>query len=217
MASRTHSYAARLAHWLFAISGMVLGASGVEILRAFPSFDAKLPHPFVIPVPVPGLGGWLGGALDWHLTFAWLFALAVVLYTFDLAAGGWRRLRLNGEGVRGIWPMMRYYFLRGPKPAVTELYNPLQKSAYWVAAAALGGALLTGAMLSLPVQLAMFVEALGGWQSVRMLHFACFVVLAGFLPGHLLMVALAGWSAMRTMLTGFIHDTPGPASDRSSR
>jgi len=140
-----------------------------------------------------------------------------MLYAFDLAAGGWRRLRMNGEAMRGIWPMVRFYSLRGPKPIVTELYNPLQKSAYWVAAAALAGALLTGAMLSLPVQLQKLVEVAGGWQTVRMLHFACFVVLAGFLPGHLLMMALAGWSAMRTMLTGFVHDTPNPASGRSSR
>jgi len=42
MARKTHSYTARLAHWLFAISGVVLGASGAEIFRAFPSLGVAV-------------------------------------------------------------------------------------------------------------------------------------------------------------------------------
>ena len=47
----THPYLTRFAHWLFAISTLVLGASGLEIFQVFPSFAAKLPEPFEIPVP----------------------------------------------------------------------------------------------------------------------------------------------------------------------
>jgi len=32
----------------------------------------------------------------------------------------------------GVWPMARHYFFFGPKPAVTEIYNPLQTMAYSV-------------------------------------------------------------------------------------
>jgi thiosulfate reductase cytochrome b subunit len=199
----THPYLARLSHWLFAISTVVMGASGLQIFQAFPSFSAKLPEPFALPVPAGlGLGGWLGGALAWHFSFAWPFGLAVMLYAVDLARGGWRRLWLAGDDWRGIWPMARYYFLRGPKPPEPVLYNPLQKSAYLTATAALFVLLLTGLMLAQPVQLAALVSLMGGWQAVRMVHFGCLAVLVGFLPGHLVMVALAGWPAMRAMVTG---------------
>ena len=148
------------------------------------------------------LGGWLGGALAWHFTFAWLFAAAVLLYFLDLARGGWRRVWLSPCDWRGIWPMARYYFLRGPKPALTDLYNPLQKAAYLWMTGTLALALATGALLAQPALLGSFVHALGGWQNVRLLHFACLCAFAGFVPGHLVMVALAGKSAIQAMLTG---------------
>ena len=199
----THPYLARLAHWLFAICVLVLAASGLQIFRAFPSFSAKLPEPWEIPAPAAlALGGWLGGALAWHFTFAWLFAAAMAMYALDLARGGWRRLSLSAADGRGIWPMARYYFFRGPAPQASELYNPLQKAAYLLITAVLFLALLTGAMLAAPVQLAPLVALAGGWQAVRLGHFSCLLAFALFLPGHLVMVAWAGRAAMRTMLTG---------------
>lgn len=199
----THPYLTRLAHWLGAISLLVLGASGLQIFQAFPSFGTKLPQSAELPIPSwVGLGGWLGGALAWHFTFGWLFAFATILYVFELARGGWRRLWLSPSEWRGIWPMARHYFLRGPKPTLTELYNPLQKTAYIFVTGALLMAVLTGAVLAQPVQLSFVLRALGGWQSVRFLHFACLCAFASFIPGHLLMVILAGKPAMRTMLTG---------------
>jgi thiosulfate reductase cytochrome b subunit len=205
----THPYLARLSHWLFAISVLVLGASGLQILRAFPGFTAKLPEPaFSIPVPQKiALGGWLGGALDWHLTFAWFFAFALLLYAIDLASGGWRRLWLSMQELRGIVPMARYYFMRGPMPEITALYNPFQKSAYLVVTIALIAALITGAMMALPVQFSTVLRRAASWQTVRVLHFACLCVFAGFLPGHLVMVALAGRTAMAQMLIGGSNNT----------
>lgn len=151
--------------------------------------------------------GWLGGALDWHLTFAWFFALALMLYAIDLASGGWQRLWLSTQELRGIVPMARYYFMRGPMPEITALYNPLQKSAYLVVTIALIAALITGAMMALPVQFSTVLRGAASWQTVRVLHFACLCVFAGFLPGHLLMVAVAGRTAMAQMLIGGSNNT----------
>jgi thiosulfate reductase cytochrome b subunit len=201
--TRTHPYLARLAHWLFTISILVLGASGIEIFAAFPSFGSKLPEPLELPVPeLLALGGWLGGALSWHFTFAWFFAASLALYAVELARGGWRRIWLTKSEWSGIWPMVRYYLLRGPKPHIAELYNPLQKLAYLSMTAALFGAFSTGVTLAQPVQADALVRTLGGWQNVRIAHFTCLLAFAGFLPGHLLMVALAGRTAMVAMLTG---------------
>lgn len=214
----THSLLARLAHWLFAIAVVVLGLSGIQIFLAFPSFDAKLPSPRGIPVPdAVTLGGWLGGALDWHLTFAWFYSAAMLLYAADLLLrGGWRRLMLKREELPGIKGMARYYLLRGPRPAIRSVYNPLQKATYLGVSAALALSLFTGWMLLLPVQFAPLGDAVGGWQSVRFLHFLSLAVFAMFLPGHLLMVALAGVQAMRSMLTGRSDlpvEAPSAASD----
>jgi thiosulfate reductase cytochrome b subunit len=205
----THSYLARFSHWLFAISVLVLGASGLQIFRAFPSFSAKLPAPYELTAP-PGLGGWLGGALSWHFTFAWFFAIAVFLYFVDLARGGWRRLWLSGEDVRGIWPMARHYFLRGPKPPLTDLYNPLQKVAYLSMAGTLALALVTGLILAQPVQFGWFVGVPAAWQAVRLLHFGCLCAFAGFFPGHLVMVAMAGRPAMSAILIGRSGEPANP-------
>lgn len=199
----THPYLTRFAHWLGAVSLVVLGASGLQILQAFPSFGTKLPPSAELAIPAwLGLGGWLGGALAWHFTFGWLFAFSTGLYVIDLARGGWRRLWLSRTEWRGIWPMARHYFLRGPKPPLVDLYNPLQKTAYLFVTGALLLAVLTGSVLAQPVQLSFILRVLGGWQAVRILHFLCLCAFGFFLPGHLVMVALAGKPAMHTMITG---------------
>lgn len=202
----THSYWARLSHWLLALSVIVMGASGFQIFRAFPSFSGKLRDPIYVPLPpLEGLGGWLGGALDWHFTFAWAFGAGMVLYAVDLAQGGWRRLWMTAEECRGILPMVRYYLLRRPKPTTQALYNPLQKITYVFVAGSLLLALVTGGLLAQPVQLSVLIRLAGGWQVVRAMHFLSLCIFAGFLPGHIVMVALAGKPAWAAMVSGQVH------------
>jgi thiosulfate reductase cytochrome b subunit len=197
-----HSYATRLGHWLAAIAIPVLGLSGIQIFRAFPGFGDKLPPSMEIPAPewVPALGGWLGGALSWHVSFAWFFALAVALQLLDLALGGWRRVWLTAPEWAGVWPMVRHYFLRGPKPTMRELYNPLQKFAYLSMLGLEAGALATGCLLLQPAKLGLHPVA--AWQAVRLLHFFSMVGFISFLPGHLVMVILAGRHPFLSMVTG---------------
>src|SRR6201998_97226 len=67
-----HPFVVRLCHWLNAISLFVMVGSGFQIFRAFPSFGAKIPQKDLLNWPKSfALGGWLGGALQWHLTFMW--------------------------------------------------------------------------------------------------------------------------------------------------
>src|ERR1700733_15157480 len=76
-----HPLIVRLAHWLNAIAVFVLVTSGLRIFRAFPSFGPKIPQKnFVIPPPQLTLGGWLGGALQWHFTFMWIFLGSGLMY-----------------------------------------------------------------------------------------------------------------------------------------
>jgi thiosulfate reductase cytochrome b subunit len=200
-----HPAPVRLAHWAIAISVPLLALSGLQIFRAFPSFGAKIPQRDLLDVPLwATLGGWLGGALQWHFTFMWLFFGAATLYTaYQLASGNWRQVIVSRRDLAGVVPMIRHYLGRGSKPAHSGAYNPLQKLAYTTTLASGFLAAVSGLALWKPVQLAWLVALMGGFRLVRVWHFLAMCGLVAFVPGHLLMVALHGWNNFRSMWTGF--------------
>ena len=175
---------------------------------AFPSFGAKIPQENFLRFPeVMRLGGWLGGALQWHLTFAWMFTLTGVAYVLYLIVSGkWRAVILRPHEFRGVWPMVRHYFLFKPKPEQLEQYNPLQKLAYTSTIVFGVVAVITGFLLFQPAQFAFAVKLLGGFGMIRIYHFAAMIGFLSFIPGHLLMVALHGWSNFYSMFTGWKRD-----------
>ena len=127
-----HPWAVRFAHWLNAVSLLVMVGSGFQIFRAFPSFGAKIPQKDLLHWPKAfALGGWLGGGLQWHLTFMWIYIATGLFYLgYQIFSRNYRQVLFTPRDVRGVWPMVRYYFFFGPKPVVREVYNPLQKLAY---------------------------------------------------------------------------------------
>jgi thiosulfate reductase cytochrome b subunit len=211
-----HPYLVRFAHWLNAVTLLVLTTSGLQIFAAFPSFGDKIPQRDLLAVPgFLRLGGWLGGALQWHFTFMWIFiATGAVYLVYQFASGRWRQSFFLPRDAGGVWPMIRHYFLFRPQPEPREPYNPLQKLAY--TATILGGAVsvATGALLYQPAQLAPLVALAGGFGMVRLYHFAAMVGFLAFIPGHLLMVALHGWNNFNSMLTGWKRD-PGYLKENS--
>jgi Ni/Fe-hydrogenase b-type cytochrome subunit len=203
--TREHPWLVRFTHWLNAVSLLVLTASGLQIFMAFPSFGDKIPQRDFLHVPEAlRLGGWLGGALQWHYSFAFLFTatgLAYVAYLF--VTGHWRQVILQPQELRGIWPMVQHYFFFRPKPPQLEPYNPLQKLAYTSTIFFGIAAMVTGVALSKPVQLTWLTQMLGGFGTVRVLHFATMGGFLAFIPGHLLMVALHGWNNFHAMMIGW--------------
>jgi thiosulfate reductase cytochrome b subunit len=171
-----HPWIVRVTHWLNAVVVGIMIASGLEIFAAFPSFGQKIPETRLLEIPrYFRLGGWLGGALQWHLAFMWPFmATGVVYLCYSLATR------------------------RGN--ATADLYNPIQKRAYTLVILTAAVSVVTGWMLYKPVQLAPLVEWSGGFPVVRFLHFAATCVLLAFIPGHVVMVAIHGRKALRSML-----------------
>ena len=204
-AAREHPRLVRFTHWLNAITLTVMTMSGLQIFAAFPSFGPKIPQTDLIVVPEPlRLGGWLGGALPWHFTFGWIFALGGVTYVgFLLVSGHWRHVILRPGEIAGVWPMVRHYFLFKEKPQPREAYNPLQKLAYTSTIGCGALALITGLMLAKPVQLSSLVALAGGFSLVRVYHFAAMIGFFAFIPGHLVMVALHGWDNFASMVIGW--------------
>jgi Ni/Fe-hydrogenase b-type cytochrome subunit len=199
-----HPAVVRLCHWLVALAIFVLGASGLEVFAAFPSFGEKIPEQMLfMPPAAVRLGGWLGGALQWHLTFAWLLIGAGVTHmVYQLASGNCAQVLFASRDARDVWPMIRHYFLLGPKPVETETYNPLQKLAYTGAIVLCILLATSGVALYKPVQLSWLVTGFGGFRSARIWHFAAMCGLAAFVPGHLVMVALHGWKNFASMWIG---------------
>ena len=157
----------------------------------------------MVPPPALRLGGWLGGALQWHFTFAWLLTIAMVSYiAYQAITRNGRQVLVARRDVSGLWPMMRHYFFFGPKPAVAEIYNPLQKMAYSAVILLVLLGVVTGFALDKPVQLSWLVDAMGGFRLVRVWHFAAMCGVLAFVPGHLVMVALHGWRNFASMWTG---------------
>lgn len=207
-AAYEHPWVVRFAHWLNAISLFVLSGTGLQIFRAFPSFGPKIPQQnFLVPPRSLTIGGWLGGALQWHFTFMWIFVGTGVLYlAYQLISGNWRQVAFMPRDVKGVWPMARHYFLFGAKPEVTEPYNPLQKLAY--TSAVFFGVLsaVTGLALYKPVQFSWLAALFGGFHFARGFHFVALCGFLAFIPGHLVMVLLHGWNNFYSMLSGWKKD-----------
>jgi Ni/Fe-hydrogenase b-type cytochrome subunit len=203
--AREHPWLVRLCHWLNAISLFVLIGSGLQIFRAFSSFGPRIPYrPFVAVPKAFTIGGWLGGALQWHFTFMWIFAGTGLVYiAYQLVTGNFREVLFTPGDAKGVWPMVRYYFLFGEKPDVTEPYNPLQKLAY--TSAVIFGVLsaVTGLVLYKPVQFWWLASVLGGFRLTRLWHFLSMCGLLVFIAGHLVMVLLHGWNNFFSMLSGW--------------
>jgi thiosulfate reductase cytochrome b subunit len=207
-AAYEHPLVIRWCHWILGVSILVLIFSGWQIFWAFPSFGPKIPQRDFIHLPRSlMLGGWLAGGLQWHFTFIWIFVITGVVYlVYQVASGHYRMLLFTPADIPGVWPMVRHYFLFGPRPLATQPYNPLQKLAY-TAAVGLGIlAMLTGMVVYNPVQFSLLAALMGGFQWARIWHFAVMAAFLAFIAGHLIMVALHGWKNFVSMLTGWKRD-----------
>jgi Ni/Fe-hydrogenase b-type cytochrome subunit len=204
-AAYEHPLAIRITHWVNAISLFVMVTSGLRIFRAFPSFGPKIPEKILLSIPKSiTLGGWLGGALQWHFTFMWFFAASGAFYVvYQVISGHYRTMLFMPRDVPGVWPMVRHYFFFGPKPSATGQYNPLQKLAYTSTIGFGALSLLTGIVLYKPTQFSWLAFLFGGFHLTRVWHFAAMCGFLAFIPGHLIMVLLHGWSNFFSMLSGW--------------
>lgn len=181
--SSIHPLWLRLTHWINVAAASILVMSGWRIYNAAPFYD------FVIPRDIT-LGGWLGGALQWHFAAMWL-----------LAVNGWIYLVCNiitGRLLSKFLPLSPRAFLDDVRAALqgrlehTDLshYNTVQRVAYLFVVADTAMLVLSGLVLWKSVQFPLLRELLGGYETARRVHFIAMSALVAFVGVHLVMVAL---------------------------
>jgi Ni/Fe-hydrogenase b-type cytochrome subunit len=203
-----HPFIVRFCHWVNLVALFVMIASGLQIFRAFPSFGAKIPQKDLLHWPKAyALGGWLGGGLQWHLTFMWIYLGTGLLYLgYQLFDGNYKQVLFVPHDVPGVWPMVKHYFFFGPKPPVREAYNPLQKQAYTTVLVLGVLSVISGFVIWKPIQFSWLGWTMGGFHYARIWHFCIMWAILFFVLGHLVMVVLHGWNNFVSMLTGWKKD-----------
>jgi thiosulfate reductase cytochrome b subunit len=184
----------RITHWLNALAVLVLVTSGWRIYDASPLF------PFHFPAAIT-LGGWLGGALQWHFAAMWLLAINGLIYlSFNLTSGRLFRkffpLSLSGI-VHDTLAALRGQLSH----ADPRRYNHVQRLAYLFVMLDIVLLVLSGLVLWKSVQFAMLRDLLGGYEFARRIHFFAMAALVAFVAVHLVMVALVPRTLL-TMLSG---------------
>ena len=173
----------RIMHWLNAIAVLVLITSGWQIYNATSFLGFSIPKDIT-------LGGWLGGAIQWHFAAMWILFLNGLLYlAFNLATGR----------------LLHKFFPLSPKALLADLlsalkgqlahadprhYNMVQRMAYLFVMLDSVLLVLSGLVLWKSVQFPLLRELLGGYEVARRIHFFAMAALAAFVVVHLVMVAL---------------------------
>ncbi len=180
----------RVTHWLNATAVIIMVTSGWRIYDASPFF------PFAIPEQIT-LGGWLGGAIQWHFAAMWLLVANGLIYLAGNVVSGrlWRKFL--------PWSLRAFLSdvlaaLKGKLPhADLSHYNEVQRAAYLLVIVNLVLLVLSGVVLWKSVQFPFLRELLGGYEAARREHFLTMATLVAFFVVHIVMVTLVP----RTLLT----------------
>jgi thiosulfate reductase cytochrome b subunit len=173
----------RAMHWLNALAVVILMMSGWRIYNATAFLGFRIFSDIT-------LGGWLGGALQWHFAAMWVLGINGVLY-----------LGLNILSGR----LLHKFFPLSPKALVADVraalkgklthadprhYNTVQRLAYLGVMALSVLLVVSGLVLWKSVQFPLLRELMGGYEGARLVHFFAMAALVGFVVVHLVMVAL---------------------------
>ncbi|HEX4328316.1 MAG TPA: cytochrome b/b6 domain-containing protein [Burkholderiales bacterium] len=180
---KVHPALVRICHWGNAIAIFLMVMSGWQIYNASPLFAFRFPKAIT-------LGGWLGGAIQWHFAAMWLLVINGLLYlAYNVASG---RLRMKfwpirpGEVVHDMGEALRGKLSH----ADPTHYNAVQKLAYVGVMVLIAGVILSGLAIWKPVQFQVITELLGGYEIARRVHFICMALIVFFVAVHVVMVAL---------------------------
>lgn len=180
---KVHPAVVRICHWLNAVAILMMVMSGWQIYNASPIFAFRFSKTIT-------LGGWLGGAIQWHFAAMWLLVINGLVYVlYNIVSG---RLRMK------FWPIRPPEVLHDMGQALRGRlshadpthYNAVQKLAYVGVMLLIVGVIASGLAIWKPVQFRLLADLMGGFDFARVVHFACMALIVLFVAVHVVMVAL---------------------------
>ncbi|WP_416047723.1 cytochrome b/b6 domain-containing protein [Cupriavidus basilensis] len=173
----------RITHWLNAIAVIIMVMSGWRIYNASPLFGLHFPKGIT-------LGGWLGGALQWHFAAMWLLVANGLFYLLmNVLTGRFRRRFLPLSVPAALRDVAAALRGRLAHPDLAE-YNAAQKAMYLGVVVVIVVTVLSGLAIWKSVQFPLLRELMGGYDAARWVHFVCMSAIVLFIVVHVAMVAL---------------------------
>jgi thiosulfate reductase cytochrome b subunit len=204
-----HPLLVRLWHWLNAFAIVIMIMSGWRIYDASPVFR-WITFPDALTI-----GGWLGGALQWHFAAMWLLMANGLVY---LVWGWW-----SGHFQRTFLPVTPQDVLRDVGKALRfdlphqlGVYNAVQRFSYIGVIAAMLVTVVAGWAIWKPVQFHELAWLMGGYNGARIVHFFGMAAIVAFLVMHLVLVAIVP-STLLPMFTGWARKHGEPAKSDGSK
>lgn len=203
---KRHALSTRIWHWVNALSLVVLFMSGLNISNAHRrlywgewGFAPEQAWLEVMRFPgwatIPGYYS-LAAARDWHVLFAWVFAVSLLLFMVAALLNGHFRRDIGTRAAewhpRAIGADLRAH-LRLDFERPGGRYNFLQRAAYGLVLFVLLPLMIFTGMAMSPAMDAAWPflsEMFGGRQSARSIHFIVAWLLFGFFVLHVILVLL---------------------------
>lgn len=176
----SQTFLAKTFHWINIISLLLMISSGLQIYNANPVFGGREGWHFPTFLL---LGGWLGGARNWHFAAMWFFSLNLLWYgLYIFLTRRWqRRFASNGDlkalQVSQNWKRKNYAWHRLIYTAIIPV---------------LLLAILSGLAMYKPTQLYWLSGLFGSWQTLRTVHFLSVPTVILFTMIHSLLALKVG-------------------------
>ncbi|WP_086931117.1 cytochrome b/b6 domain-containing protein [Agarilytica rhodophyticola] len=185
----THSGYLRLLHTLNALTVIGLVSSGWAIYNAAPIYAITFPMSL-------SLGNYLTEALRWHFALMWIFFITSFSFIVLRLSKSWGGPSLTPISIRSIICDLKLA-LQFKITHQSGHYNHVQRLLYVCTFILLACLLITGLTLWKPVQLHFLTHIMGGFPTVRIIHFWAMIGICIFTVIHLIMIVVVP----RTLLT----------------
>ena len=200
-----HALPVRIAHWLMALSVIVMIGSGWRIYDASPIFGFRFPEALTLGGDVEAALAWhndpgVASAIAWHFAAMWLLLLSYIAFVAWGALSGHFRRDFLPVGPRTFWRDFTAAARFRLRHRLGE-YNAVQKAFYWGVVADLLLMLISGIAIWKPVQTDPLLLLFGGFQGARIVHFLGMAAIALFLLVHVVLVILVPKTFV-AMITG---------------
>ena len=173
----------RVTHWLNAFGVILMVMSGWRVYNASPLFGFVFPDPLTI-------GGWLGGALQWHFAAMWIIVVNGLLYLIANLVTKRLFTQFFPLSPRAAWADLKAALRGRLSHGDLRIYNTVQRAAYLFVMLDLVVLVLSGLVLWKSVQFPLLRELLGGYETARRIHFFAMTGIVAFFAIHIVMTVL---------------------------